>query len=93
MKRWPQLFFIGAVLVVTGAAGAAGAERERDERMAAPLAEMMLYEAAEQAVEDSYARIIPEPEGTRPEAAINTDATQLQSAPEQGGGESANSKE
>jgi len=92
MKKWTQLFFIGAVLVVAGTAGATGDKRERDERMAAPLAEMMFYEAAEQAVEDSYARIIPEPEGTRPEAAINTGANQLQSAPEQSGGESANSK-
>jgi hypothetical protein len=47
--------------------------REND-RMAAPLAEMMFYESAEQAVEDGYARIIPDneddkdPDNRQPEA-------------------------
>ena len=39
-----------------------GAGGTRVQQMGRPLAEMMLYEAAEQAVEDDYSQVIPEPE-------------------------------
>jgi hypothetical protein len=59
-------FFCGVLVIFSAQIGLAGSvnsgrsEQKRDTRMAAPLAEMMFYEAAEEAVEDGYARIVPD---------------------------------
>ncbi len=69
MKPWLPIFLSLAVLCLLSTANAlaasgeaTGADRDSGRRMGTPLAEMMFYEAAEQAVEDGYARIIPESE-------------------------------
>ena len=68
MKSW--LKFVCAVFIVcslpTAGIGApattpsTGPTRMEGQQMGSPLAEMLFYEAAEQAVEDSYATIIPD---------------------------------
>ena len=69
MKPWLPVLLLLSVLclfpaagTVAGPADSTGVDRETGRRTGAPLAEMMFYEAAEQAVEDGYARIIPESE-------------------------------
>ena len=73
MKSWPQLFCVLSILCAFPAAAAPGSPtgptRTEEKQMAAPLAEMMFYEAAEQAVQDSYATIIPDSEGKTQDAA------------------------
>ena len=70
MKSWLQLFCVLSLLCLFPAADTFAASTTKSTegtKMAAPLAEMMFYEAAEQAVEDGYAEIIPEkPEGKTP---------------------------
>ena len=74
MKPWLQVVFsvsvCGLLTAVNGLAGSgdsSGAGSTREQQMGRPLAEMMLYEAAEQAVEDGYARIVPESDVVTPE--------------------------
>jgi hypothetical protein len=63
---WRYFFFCGVLVIfsaqicLTGSVNSNSGwpEQNRDTRMGAPLAEMMFYEAAEEAVEDSYARIV-----------------------------------
>ncbi|MEA2114618.1 MAG: hypothetical protein U9P36_04440 [Thermodesulfobacteriota bacterium] len=67
MKSWLQLFcvlsllcFFPAADTIAASGSPTGPRSTEGTEMAAPLAEMMFYEAAEQAVEDGYAEIIPE---------------------------------
>lgn len=69
MKPWVPIFLSFSILCLlstadasAGSAESTGPDRDTDRRMGAPLAEMMFYEAAEQAVEDGYGRIVPESE-------------------------------
>ena len=76
MKSGLQLFFILSLLCFFPAAdtiAASATKSTEDTKMAAPLAEMLFYEAAEQAVEDGYAEIIPEnPESKKPQDVADT---------------------
>ncbi len=82
MRMRLQVLFgiiLGLLTAVNGVAGpgeSPGVAKTGEQQMGRPLAEMMLYEAAEQAVEDGYARIIPDPEtvSTEEEAAKSADA-------------------
>ena len=86
MKSWLQLFFIISLLFFFPAADTiaastrpTGQKSTEGTKMAAPLAEMMFYEAAEQAVEDGYAEIIPkEPEPKTPNDVADTDSEQAE---------------
>ncbi len=69
MKPWVPIFLSFSIFCLLSTADAfaasgesTGPSRGTDRRMGTPLAEMLLYEAAEQAVEDGYARIIPDSE-------------------------------
>lgn len=69
MKPWVPILLSFSILcllstadVLAASGESTGPTRDTDRRMGTPLAEMMFYEAAEQAVEDGYARIIPESE-------------------------------
>ncbi len=69
MKSWLQLFFILSLLCFFPAADTIAASAGPT----GPLAEMLFYEAAEQAAEDSYAEIIPEnPESKKPQDVADT---------------------
>lgn len=70
MKSMLQVFFVlavycffsaGTAFAASGSSVGAAEGRTRTAK-GAPLAEMMFYEAAEQAVEDGYGRIIPDSE-------------------------------
>ena len=83
MKSWLPAFFVVSTLCLFPAAGSiaasdssTGPKTTKDSKMGTPLAEMMLYEAAEQAVEDGYAEIIPEPESKTPQEAADTNSEQ-----------------
>ena len=88
MKSWLLLYFALSVLCLlpaaSGIAASSKLESKKGAQTSAPMAEMMLYEAAEQAVEDGYAEIIPEePEGkTTPDVAdTNSEQAEQGSAP------------
>ena len=95
MKSWLQLFFIISLLfffpaadTIAASASPTGQKSTEGTKMAAPLAEMMFYEAAEQAVEDGYAEIIPkDPETKTSQDATNTKSEQAEqgSAPSEAG--------
>ena len=80
MKSWLQLFFILSLLcffpaadTIAASASPTGPKSTEGSKMAGPLAEMLFYEAAEQAVEDGYAEIIPEnPESKKPQDVVDT---------------------
>ena len=82
MKLWLQLFCFLSLLCFFPAAdtiAASDTKSTENTKMAAPLAEMMFYEAAEQAVEDGYAEIIPEnPEGKTPQDVADTKSEQAE---------------
>ncbi len=83
MKSWLPAFFIISTLCLFPAAdsiaasdSSTGPKTTKDSKMGTPLAEMMFYEAAEQAVEDGYAEIIPESESKTPQEAADTNSEQ-----------------
>ena len=80
MKSWLQLYFALSVLCLLSAASGIAASSDLDSKKGSgPMAEMMLYEAAEQAVEDGYAEIIPkEPEPKTPNDVADTDSEQAE---------------
>ncbi len=90
MKSRLQLFsLVTALCLLTAAAAIAaappptGPSRAEGRQMATPLAEMMFYEAAEQAVQDGYATIVPdEPESkTGENEADKTEPAEQPTAP------------
>lgn len=95
MKSWLQLFFILSLLcffpaadTIAASAGPTWQKSTEGSKMAAPLAEMLFYEAAEQAVEDGYAEIIPEkPESKKNQDVVDTKSEQAEqgSAPSEAG--------
>jgi len=86
MKSGLQLFFVLSLLcffpatdTIAASASPTGPKSAESSKMAAPLAEMMFYEAAEQAVEDGYAEIIPEnPESKKPQDVADTKSKQTE---------------
>jgi len=83
MKPMLQVFFILAVYCFFSAAtafaasgGSAGTVTTKSLTSGAPLAEMLFYEAAEQAVEDGYARIIPDSEAKTADEGAAVEAEQ-----------------
>lgn len=92
MKPWLYVFVAVSVLclfpagnTLAAAGDLVGAESDKKRPMASPLAEMMFYEAAEQAVEDGYARIIPESENGTRQDAVDTGVEQAGQAPPSSG--------
>jgi hypothetical protein len=86
MKSWLQLFcilsvlcFFPAVDTMAASGSPTGPKLTEGKMMATPLAEMLFYEAAEQAVEDGYAEIIPEnPEAKTPNDVADTNSEQAE---------------
>ena len=81
MKSWHLFFLVVTILCLFPAANTmcatAGSESTQKTKMSSPLAEMLFYEAAEQAVEDGYATIIPEnPEGKKADTVVDTKSEQ-----------------
>jgi hypothetical protein len=69
MKATQQFSLVVIFLILSAGPAFSGDTRvDRNGKMAAPLAEMMFYEAAEQAVEDGYATIIPDTETSKENA-------------------------
>jgi len=100
MKSWPQVFLAVSVLClflaangIAGPRGSVGSESNKETRTSAPLAEMMFYEAAEQAVEDGYARIITESESKTPQDAADTISEQAGQTTTRSGANPQNRKE
>jgi len=97
MKSWLQLYcalsFLCLFTAASGIAASGDSESNKGARMAAPLAEMLFYEAAEQAVEDGYATIIPEePEGKMPRDVADTNSKQAEQGSAPSEAESQNQK-
>lgn len=83
MKSWLLLYFALSVLCLlpaaSGIAASSDLESNKGAQKSGPMAEMMLYEAAEQAVEDGYAEIVPqEPEPKTPNDVADTDSEQAE---------------
>ena len=86
MKSGLQLFFVLSLLcffpaadTIAASASPTGPKSTEGSKMAAPLAEMLFYEAAEQAVEDGYAEIIQkDPEIKTPQEVADTKSTPVE---------------